>query len=75
MLFDFLLPGGPAKALLEGNLQINRSSAEQEMKVFIAGATGAIGQPLISRLVVAGHDVVGMTSFRAWPANLERSRR
>ena len=32
------------------------------MKVFIAGATGAIGQPLISRLVVAGHDVVGMTS-------------
>ena len=32
------------------------------MKVFIAGATGAIGHPLISRLVAAGHDVVGMTS-------------
>jgi 2-alkyl-3-oxoalkanoate reductase len=32
------------------------------MKVFIAGATGAIGQPLISRLVATGHDVVGMTS-------------
>jgi nucleoside-diphosphate-sugar epimerase len=32
------------------------------MKVFIAGATGAIGRPLISRLVAAGHDVVGMTS-------------
>src|ERR1700693_6087425 len=35
---------------------------EEEMKVFIAGATGAVGRPLISRLVAAGHDVVGMTS-------------
>ena len=32
------------------------------MKVFISGATGAIGRPLISRLVGAGHEVVGMTS-------------
>src|SRR5947209_20139453 len=32
------------------------------MKVFIAGATGAIGRPLISALVAAGHHVVGMTS-------------
>ncbi|HEY1216466.1 MAG TPA: NAD(P)-dependent oxidoreductase [Bryobacteraceae bacterium] len=32
------------------------------MKVFIAGATGAIGRPLISALIQAGHDVVGMTS-------------
>src|SRR5215831_4399007 len=32
------------------------------MKVFIAGATGAIGHPLVSSLVAAGHDVVGMTS-------------
>jgi 2-alkyl-3-oxoalkanoate reductase len=32
------------------------------MKVFIAGATGAIGRPLISALTRAGHDVVGMTS-------------
>jgi nucleoside-diphosphate-sugar epimerase len=31
------------------------------MRVFVAGATGAIGRPLISRLVAAGHDVVGMT--------------
>ena len=35
---------------------------EEEMKVFIAGATGAVGHPLISRLVAAGHDVIGMTS-------------
>ena len=32
------------------------------MRVFIAGATGAIGHPLISHLIAAGHDVVGMTS-------------
>ena len=32
------------------------------MKVFLAGATGAIGRPLISALIAAGHDVIGMTS-------------
>lgn len=29
------------------------------MKVFVAGATGAIGRELIPRLVDAGHEVVG----------------
>lgn len=32
------------------------------MKVFVAGATGAIGRPLVSTLVAARHEVVGMTS-------------
>jgi nucleoside-diphosphate-sugar epimerase len=32
------------------------------MKVFLAGATGAIGRPLIVRLLAQGHDVMGMTS-------------
>jgi nucleoside-diphosphate-sugar epimerase len=31
------------------------------MRVFVAGATGAIGRPLIPRLVAAGHEVTGMT--------------
>ncbi len=31
------------------------------MKVFLAGATGAIGQQLVPRLVAAGHEVHGMT--------------
>ncbi|HEY7121040.1 MAG TPA: NAD(P)-dependent oxidoreductase [Solirubrobacterales bacterium] len=31
------------------------------MRVFLAGATGAIGRPLVRRLVHAGHDVVGTT--------------
>ena len=32
------------------------------MKVFVAGATGAIGRPLVSALAAARHEVVGMTS-------------
>ena len=31
------------------------------MKVFVAGATGAIGRQLVPRLVLAGHEVHGMT--------------
>jgi nucleoside-diphosphate-sugar epimerase len=31
------------------------------MKVFVAGATGAIGSQLVPRLVAAGHEVHGMT--------------
>jgi len=31
------------------------------MKVFVAGATGAIGHQLVPRLVAAGHEVHGMT--------------
>ena len=31
------------------------------MRIFLAGATGAIGKQLVPRLVGAGHDVVGMT--------------
>jgi nucleoside-diphosphate-sugar epimerase len=32
------------------------------MKVFVAGATGAIGRELVPQLVARGHEVVGMTS-------------
>jgi nucleoside-diphosphate-sugar epimerase len=31
------------------------------MKVFVAGASGAMGHQLVPRLVAAGHEVVGMT--------------
>jgi nucleoside-diphosphate-sugar epimerase len=31
------------------------------MKVFVAGATGAIGTQLVPQLTAAGHDVIGMT--------------
>ncbi len=35
------------------------------MKVFIAGATGALGRQLVPQLVTRGHDVVGMTRSAA----------
>jgi nucleoside-diphosphate-sugar epimerase len=31
------------------------------MRVFVAGATGAIGKQLVPRLVAAGHEVYGTT--------------
>ena len=31
------------------------------MRVFVAGATGAIGNQLVPRLIAAGHEVFGMT--------------
>jgi nucleoside-diphosphate-sugar epimerase len=31
------------------------------MRVFVAGATGAIGRPLVPKLIAAGHEVAGMT--------------
>src|ERR687890_2189496 len=31
------------------------------MKIFVAGATGALGKALVPQLVARGHDVVGMT--------------
>ncbi len=35
------------------------------MKVFVAGATGVLGRALIPRLVIDGHEVVGMTRSTA----------
>ena len=35
------------------------------MKVFVAGATGAVGRPLVSALIAAGHSVVGLTRTAA----------
>src|SRR4051812_9957766 len=35
------------------------------MKVFLAGASGAIGRPLVRQLIEQGHDVVGMTRSNA----------
>ncbi len=40
------------------------------MRVFVAGATGAIGKQLVPRLVAAGHDVHGMTRSPAKRAML-----
>jgi nucleoside-diphosphate-sugar epimerase len=44
-----------------------RQSSIQElmMRVFVAGATGAVGKQLVPMLVAKGHDVVGMTRTEA----------
>ena len=36
-------------------------SKGESMKVFVAGATGALGKQLVPQLVARGHEVVGMT--------------
>ena len=41
------------------------------MKVFVAGATGAIGRQLVPRLVKAGHEVHGMTRSESKRALLQ----
>ena len=41
------------------------------MRVFVAGATGAIGTQLVPRLVAAGHEVHGMTRCESKRAMLE----
>jgi nucleoside-diphosphate-sugar epimerase len=40
------------------------------MRVFVAGATGAMGKQLVPRLIAAGHDVVGMTRTESKQAAL-----
>ena len=55
------------------------------MKVFLAGATGALGRQLVPQLVARGHEVVGMTrsaskqallrSLGARPVGRRRARR
>ena len=35
------------------------------MRVFVAGASGAIGRPLVRKLIAAGHEVTGMTRSQA----------
>jgi NADPH:quinone reductase-like Zn-dependent oxidoreductase len=37
----------------------------EDMRVFVAGATGAVGSRLIPLLVSAGHSVLGLTR-NAW---------
>lgn len=50
------------------------------MRVLIAGATGAIGRPLVGRLLAAGHEVAGLTrseaaaqTLREWGAEPHRA--
>jgi nucleoside-diphosphate-sugar epimerase len=43
------------------------------MRIFVAGASGVIGRPLVRRLTEAGHEVVGMTSGETGTRAIEES--
>ena len=43
------------------------------MRIFVAGATGVIGKPLVKLLVAAGHDVTGTTRSPAKAGEIEHS--
>jgi nucleoside-diphosphate-sugar epimerase len=43
------------------------------MRVFVAGATGAIGRPLVAQLIDAGHEVTGITRSQVRAAALEEA--
>ena len=49
----------------------NSSTKVLIMRVFVAGASGAIGKQLVPRLVAAGHEVHGMTRYVSKQAMLE----
>jgi 2-alkyl-3-oxoalkanoate reductase len=42
------------------------------MRIFVAGASGAIGQPLIAELIRQGHTVTGMTRSEAGATKLKK---
>src|ERR1700677_4782057 len=43
------------------------------MRIFVAGATGAIGRRLVAQLIEGGHDVVGTYRAATGPAELLRA--
>jgi nucleoside-diphosphate-sugar epimerase len=43
------------------------------MRVFVAGASGAVGRPLVPKLVAAGHEVTGMTRSQSKAEAVRRS--
>ena len=43
------------------------------MRVFVAGASGAIGRPLVPKLVAAGHEVTGTTRSESKADDLRRA--
>jgi len=43
------------------------------MKIFVAGASGAIGQPLVAELIRQGHAVTGLTHSDAGAERLRKA--
>src|SRR5688572_24513064 len=47
--------------LVEGSSKAENTWKGDAVRIFLAGATGAVGRRLVPLLVQAGHDVVGTT--------------
>jgi NADPH:quinone reductase-like Zn-dependent oxidoreductase len=60
------------EALGSGLAVQSHPRTEPDMNVFVAGASGTIGIPLVRALVAAGHHVTALTSS---PGKRKRSRR
>jgi hypothetical protein len=43
------------------------NTGDLEMKILVAGGTGAIGRPLIAKLLAEGHAVVALTRSQERP--------
>jgi 2-alkyl-3-oxoalkanoate reductase len=43
------------------------------VRVFVAGATGVVGRPLVTKLVTAGHEVTGMTRSESKTEDVRRA--
>jgi nucleoside-diphosphate-sugar epimerase len=50
---------------------VARRGREKVVNVFVAGATGAVGMPIVRQLVMRGHEVVGLTRHEAKRAMLD----
>src|SRR5436305_4939884 len=76
----FYTPGGaarirfaPACHPLSQTAHLSRPRVEEDttMRIFIAGATGTLGRPVVRRLVSLGHEVVGLTRSEKGARGLE----
>jgi uncharacterized protein YbjT (DUF2867 family) len=62
--------GGGRRLCGAADLHHAQSRTLELVRVFVAGATGAIGRPLVRLLLEAGHEVAGMTRDPAKAASL-----
>jgi hypothetical protein len=60
-----------AAIIVGGAAKTGSYPAGEKMKIFIAGASGAIGQPLVAELIQQGHTVTGMTHSDAGAQKLQ----
>jgi nucleoside-diphosphate-sugar epimerase len=55
-----------------GYLPIVATTGDRIVRIFVAGATGAVGRPLVPLLIAAGHSVAGLTRSAAKAEMIKR---